>query len=157
MRLAHEVLAERGLVLVSNQVEYSLSHRLPETNDVIKTCRELDITLIAYSPLGRGVLSGKYSPGHSAKDVRRFYGQFKDKRLTRLTPLINELRQIGQNHGGKSTAEVALNWLTRQPNVLPIPGAKDEQQARDNMAAITWEMPDEEAQRLDQLSRSLRR
>ena len=155
MNRAQSALADRGLSLVSNQVEYSLINREVEFNNVLERCRELGVTLIAYSPLGRGVLSGKYSPGKSTQDMRRYYAQFKDKKLATFQPLINALRAIGQAHEDKSPAQVSLNWLARQPGILPIPGAKDEQQAADNAAAINWQMSDEEASCLSQISASL--
>ncbi len=62
MRMAHAALARRGIPLASNQVEYSLLHRQPEANGVLDACRELGITLIAYSPLAMGMLTGKYLP-----------------------------------------------------------------------------------------------
>jgi aryl-alcohol dehydrogenase-like predicted oxidoreductase len=157
MRIAYEVLSKRGLPLVSNQVEYSLIHRSPDDEGVLKTCQELNVTLIAYSPLGRGVLSGKYAPGHGARDIRRFYGQFRKNRLWEVAPLITALKEIGEAHGGKSAAQVALNWLVRQPNILPIPGVKNERQAGDNMDAITWAMGDDEAEKLNQISWTIRR
>ena len=153
-RTAHEALAKRGLPLVSNQIEYSLIHR---EEDVLDACRELGVTCIAYSPLGRGILSGKYSPGHGAKDMRRFYSQFRNKKLGMISPLIAALKEIGQAHGGKPAAQVTLNWLARQPNVLPIPGAKNERQAEDNMDAISWTMNDDEAEKLNQISWSILR
>jgi len=61
MRTAHEALARHGIPLASNQVEYSLLHRQPETNGVLDACRELGITLMAYTPLAGGLLTGKYS------------------------------------------------------------------------------------------------
>ena len=66
MREAHAALAKRGIPLASNQVEYSLLHRQPETNGVLDACRELGITLIAYSPLAGGRLTGKYSTQNRA-------------------------------------------------------------------------------------------
>jgi aryl-alcohol dehydrogenase-like predicted oxidoreductase len=63
LRIAHAVLAERGIPLASNQVEYSLLHRAPEVNGVLGACRELGITLIAYQPLAQGVLTGNTSRG----------------------------------------------------------------------------------------------
>jgi aryl-alcohol dehydrogenase-like predicted oxidoreductase len=61
MRQAHAALAKRGIPLASNQVEYSLLHRHPETDGVLDACRGLGITLISYSPLAGGMLTGKYS------------------------------------------------------------------------------------------------
>src|SRR5258708_15146338 len=66
MREAHAALAKRGIPLASNQVEYSLLHRQPEANGVLDACRELGITLIAYTPLGGGALTGKYSATQKA-------------------------------------------------------------------------------------------
>jgi aryl-alcohol dehydrogenase-like predicted oxidoreductase len=152
MREAHAALARRDVHLASNQVEYSLVRRSPENNGVLQACRELDITLIAYSPLGRGVLSGKYVPGAKPRDMRKRYGVFQDEALAQLTPLTDTMRKIGEAKGGKSVSQVALNWLLRNPHVLPIPGAKDAVQARDNAAAAGWVMGEDEASELDQLS-----
>lgn len=150
MRRAYDVLAKRGVKLISNQVEYSLVHRDPETNGVLSACRELDVTLIAYSPLGRGVLSGKYKPGQGPSDMRRSYGQFKDDQLTKLMPLLDTLREIGDAHGNQTPAQVALNWLLRQPNVLAIPGTKNLRHVQTSLAALSWEMSEDEAARIDQ-------
>lgn len=62
LRKAHKRLAERGIPLASNQVHYNLLYRLPEKNGVKAACDELGVTLIAYSPLAQGILSGKYTP-----------------------------------------------------------------------------------------------
>jgi len=156
MQRAHAALAKRGIALVSNQVEYSLTQQSPRTNGLLDACQELGITLIAYSPLGRGALTGKYRPGREPKDARRFYGQFKQDQLEILVPLLEAMDEIGHAHRDKSAAQVALNWLARQPNVFPIPGAKDACQAQENAAAIDWMMSDEEAQRLDELSAPFR-
>ncbi len=120
---------------------------------MLEACRELEVALIAYSPLGRGVLSGKYRPGASPTDMRRRQAAFQAERLERMQPLIDAMREVGAAHGGRSPAQVALNWLARQPAVLPIPGAKDPGQARDNASSVEWEMSQAEAERLDELSR----
>jgi aryl-alcohol dehydrogenase-like predicted oxidoreductase len=156
MQRAQAALAKRGVALVSNQVEYSLVQQSPRASGLLEVCQEMGITLIAYSPLGRGALTGKYRPGSPPKDARRFYGHFKQERLEALLPLLEAMDQIGHAHGGKSAAQVALNWLARQPNVFPIPGAKNARQARENAAAIDWTMSAEEAQRLDELSAPFR-
>jgi aryl-alcohol dehydrogenase-like predicted oxidoreductase len=72
MRLAHAELAKRDIPLASNQVEYSLLHRQPEVNGILDACRELGITLIAYSPLAMGALTGKYSATNKPTGLRRF-------------------------------------------------------------------------------------
>jgi len=156
MRQAHAALARRGVPLASNQVEYSLVRRRPETNGVLDACRELDVALIAYCPLGRGVLSGKYKNGASPSDRRKRMRLFKDETLERMAPLLDAMREIGAVHGGAPPVQVALNWLARQSHVLPIPGAKNETQARDNAAALDWTMSQNEVDRLDSLSQSFR-
>src|SRR4030095_15775969 len=76
MRLAHAELAKRGIPLASNQVQYSLLYRKPEVDGVLDACRELGITLIAYSPLAQGALTGKYSTETQASGLRRFLPTF---------------------------------------------------------------------------------
>ena len=88
MRVAHAALAERGIPLASNQVEYSLLHRQPETNGVLDACRELGVTLIAYSPLAMGALTGKYSPSVKAGGLRRFLPGFNNKAMEAVQPVV---------------------------------------------------------------------
>jgi aryl-alcohol dehydrogenase-like predicted oxidoreductase len=140
LRLAHRILADAGVPLASNQVQYSLVHRAPETDGVLDTCRELGVTLIAYSPLGMGALTGKYRPGAPrATGVRRFLPAFGRVRLERLEPLLALAAEIGASRG-RSIPEVALRWLLEDPVVLPIPGAKDAAQARVNAGALAFEL-----------------
>lgn len=156
MRRAHDRLAAHGVPLASNQVQYSLLERAPETNGVLGLCRELGVTLIAYSPLAQGLLSGKYGPGVKPSGlVRRFSRAFRDSNLEEIQPLVNALRRIGEAHG-KTSSQVALNWLVTQQNVLAIPGAKNEEQARQNAGALGWTLSPEEVGELDQLTRNRR-
>ena len=146
LRRAHDRLARRGIPLASNQVQYSLLHRAPERDGVLAACRDLGVTLIAYSPLAMGLLTGKYSlqqppPGWRA---RRYP-------LTRIGPLVDELSAIGEVRGGKSPSQVALNWLMAK-GALPIPGAKTARQAQDNAGALGWRLTEDEVARLDQVS-----
>jgi aryl-alcohol dehydrogenase-like predicted oxidoreductase len=151
MRLAYETLAKRGLPLVSNQVEYSLLHRTPEVDGIYAACRELNVTLIAYSPLAKGMLTGKYTPENPPPGLRRLMAQYRGIMLERITVVTRELAQIGAAHD-KTPAQVALNWLARQPGVLPIPGAKNAKQAQANAGAIGWDMTDDEADSLSQVT-----
>ncbi len=138
MARAQEALARRGVTLASNQVQYSLLSRRPETNGVLDACRALGVTLIAYSPLAQGLLTGKYAVGDRPPGIRGRLGQFGDTRLRGLVGLLGLLRGIGQDHGGKTPGQVALNWLIRQTGVLPIPGAKNAAQATGNAGALGW-------------------
>lgn len=151
MKLAADVLTKRGHGLASNQVEYSLVSRSPEVDGVLDACRETGATLIAYSPLGRGVLSGKYRPGNPPRDMRKRYSYFTADMASTVSPLLDELDTISENHG-KTPAQVALNWLARIPEVLPIPGAKNPEQSTANAEAISFEITGEEAARLDEVS-----
>jgi aryl-alcohol dehydrogenase-like predicted oxidoreductase len=137
---------------VSNQVNYSLLHRSPEENGVLDACRELGVTLIAYTPLASGALTGKYRPGgQRPTGVRRFMPAFR--KLEQVMPVVEELERIGREHD-RSAAQVALNWLARQDSVLPIPGAKDGRQASENARSIDFEITKDEAAKLDEVSRS---
>lgn len=139
MQRAHEALARRGVPLACNQVQYNLLWRQPEADGVLATCQALGVTLIAYSPLAQGLLAGKYVPGGARPlGSRRFHPAFREANLRRIAGLLDLLRGIGQDHGGKSPAQVALNWLIRQEGVLPIPGAKTGPQALANAGALGW-------------------
>jgi aryl-alcohol dehydrogenase-like predicted oxidoreductase len=156
MRAAHAALARHGVPLASNQVEYSLLHRQPETNGVLEACRELGITLIAYTPLAGGALTGKYATGARPSGLRRFMmPYFRGKGPANAAPVVALLRQIGERYS-KSPAQVALRWLIEQEGVLPIPGAKNGQQATDNAAALSFQLTREEIDSLDQVTRSWR-
>ena len=154
MRTAHAALAARGVPLVSNQVHYNLLHRDPERNGVLDACRELNVTLIAYLPLASGMLTGKYRGGDTPPRhwIRRRTAPFPAP--DRLEPLLEALAEIGQAHE-RTPAQVALNWLARQENVLPIPGARHARQAQENAGAIDFAMSDAEAARLSALSEGL--
>lgn len=149
MRIAHAALAERGIPLASNQVQYSLLHRQPEVNGVLDACRELGVTLIAYQPLASGALTGKYTDGEQPKGLRRFMRAFRGKGMEAVVPVVDLLREIGERYG-KSPAQVALRWLIEDEHVLPIPGAKNGRQAAANAEALTFSLTSEEIEALDQ-------
>jgi len=149
MRRAHDVLAKRGIPLASNQVEYSLLHRQPERNGVLAACRDLRVALIAYSPVAKGILTGKYTPQNPPPGVRGRQWNFKP--LAHIQPLIARLREVGEAHGGKTPAQVALNWLI-QKGALPIPGVKNARQVQDNLGALGWSLTPDEVELLDQAS-----
>lgn len=149
MRLAHAELAKRGIPLASNQVQYSLLYRKPEVDGVLDACRELGITLIAYSPLAQGALTGKYSAETKASGLRRFLPSFNRKAMEAVQPVLELLRQIGGRYG-KSPSQVALRWLIENETVLPIPGAKNSRQAAENVGALSFSLTAEEVQKLSQ-------
>ena len=149
MRLAHAELAKRGIPLASNQVLYSLLHRKPELDGVLDACHELGITLIAYSPLAMGALTGKYSARTRASGIRRFLPNFRGRAMDALPPVVELLREIGERYS-KSPSQIALRWLIENEIVLPIPGAKNSKQAAENAGALSFSLSQEEVEALNQ-------
>jgi aryl-alcohol dehydrogenase-like predicted oxidoreductase len=148
MQRAYTILSKYDLPLASNQVEYHLLNRSVEKNGLLDRCKELGVRLIAYSPLAKGLLTGKYSletppPGMRARQPMG--------RMKALPVLIAAMTEIGRGHGGKTPGQVALNWLICK-GALPIPGAKNAKQAEQNAGAIGWRMTAEEVKSLDDAS-----
>jgi aryl-alcohol dehydrogenase-like predicted oxidoreductase len=155
MRRAANRLETHGLPLASNQVEYSLLKRAPETNGVLQVCRETGAVLIAYSPLAQGVLTGKYHAlsGQTPirpKGLRRYVSAFSPAQLEKSRVLVEVLTEIGKVRG-KSPAQVALNWLVRNGS-LPIPGARNADQAKHNAGALGWSLEQAEFEWIDHVS-----
>ena len=156
VRRAHEALARRGVALAANQVAFSLLDRKAEREGVLDACRELGVTPIAYSPLAQGMLTGKYSSEKQLPGIRRVSAAVrrahpKSGRARHFETLIGTMREIGEKHGGKMPAQVALNWVICK-GAVPIPGAKNAEQARSNAGALGWRLTDEEVALLDEES-----
>jgi aryl-alcohol dehydrogenase-like predicted oxidoreductase len=151
MLRAYSTLARNNIHLASNQVHYSLLQRQVEKNGLLARCRELGIRLIAYSPLEMGLLTGKYSRTHLPPGSRalRYPGV-----ISRLQPLLKLMTEIGQDQGGKSNAQIALNWVIAK-GALPIPGAKNVAQAQDNAGALGWSLNAQQIAALDAASDQL--
>ena len=155
MRTAHAALAERGIPLAANQVQYSLLHRSPETDGVLDACRELEVTLIAYQPLASGALTGKYLTGPRPRGLRRMMPNFRRSQRESIAKVVELLREIGTAHATGPT-QVALRWLIENDSVLPIPGAKNEAQARTNAEALTFSLSSDEVGTLAQATTAWR-
>lgn len=160
MRQAHKFLAARGVPLAVNQVRYSLLTRQIESNGILDTARELGITILAYSPLAQGLLTGKYTAesarsrqGQSLQGARRLDPRFNQSGLEKIAPVVRLLQDIGAVHQ-RTPAQVALNWLIAQ-GVIPIPGAKNAEQARQNAGALGWSLTEQEIETLDRASHAL--
>jgi aryl-alcohol dehydrogenase-like predicted oxidoreductase len=154
MREAHQILARRGVPLAVNQVRYSLLTRQIESNGILHTARELGVTILAYSPLAQGLLTGKYTiaGGSTPSGARKLDSRFSKEGLQKIEPVVSLLRQFGEKYG-RTPAQVALNWLIAQGNVIPIAGAKTAQQVRDNAGALGWRLTDDEIAHLEEVSR----
>lgn len=155
MREAHAALARRGVPLAVNQVRYSLLHRSPEVDGVLDACRELGVTLLAYSPLEQGLLAGTYSVRHLPAGGRARMPWFAPDNVTAAQPVTDLLRAIGAGHGVEPAA-VALAWLLTQPEVVPLAGARTAEQARCNAAALDVALSESERASLDEATSAWR-
>jgi aryl-alcohol dehydrogenase-like predicted oxidoreductase len=157
MRKAHAALARRGLRLVSNQVRYSLLDREIETNGVLDAAKELGVSIIAYSPLAQGILSGRFHADPTLvrrkSGFRRYMGAFKPPGLERSRPLIEALRGVAAKHGVTSS-QVALNWVAAIHGdfVVAIPGASNPAQAAENAGALSFTLARGDVELLDRVS-----
>jgi len=135
------------------QSEYSLWTRDPEQNDVLATCRELGIGFVAYSPLGRGFLAGRFSSPDELDegDFRKNHPRFQGENLEHNTQLVETVKEIAAEKD-VTAAQVALAWvLSRGDDVVPIPGTKRRTYLEQNVAASDVELSDDDLQRLDAL------
>ena len=132
MRKAAGVLARYGIPLAANQVQYSLLHRKPETDGVLDACREMDVALVAYRPVGGGAIGSGSPAGRPA--------------------LPGTLREVAAARGA-TAAQVALAWLLkRDDHVIPIPGMTRPGHVRENSAALSLELSEEEFTAIDRAS-----
>jgi aryl-alcohol dehydrogenase-like predicted oxidoreductase len=157
MRRAHAALTKRGIPLALNQMRYSLLHREIEKNGVLDTARELGVTIVAYTPVGRGVLTGKYhkNPELLAKKPG-FRRSMLRRDVERTRPLISAMEGIAE-HYHATVAQIALNWLIHYNGniVVAIPGATTATQAQESAGAMQFVLSAEELARLDELSSRL--
>ncbi len=153
MREARSHLSRTNLA--SNQVRYNMLQRDVE-KEVLPYCAREGIGILAWSPIGKGLLSGKYHNGRRPKDrVRSDEDLFKPANVRASAPLVRELRRIGKIHG-KTPAQVALAWLRRHRHVVPIPGGKRPAQAAENAGAAGWSLSSRELRGLDAILRRTR-
>jgi aryl-alcohol dehydrogenase-like predicted oxidoreductase len=138
-----------GGPVLSNQVRFSLVARGPE-RDLVPWAQREGRIVIAYSPLGQGLLSGRYLDAPPS-NFRRVRGEFSAGARERRRPLIAALREVASTHHA-TPAQVALAWLVRKPNVVAIPGASSVQQLEENVAAADLDLSGDEVARLDTLS-----
>jgi aryl-alcohol dehydrogenase-like predicted oxidoreductase len=157
MEKAHGALRELGLPLVSNQVRYSLLDRRIETNGILAAAKDLGISIIAYSPLAQGLLSGKFhdDPRLARKHggFRRFMPAFRPGGLAKSRAVVEALHRIASKYGA-TPSQVAINWLIGSPGqtVVAIPGASRAAQVEDFAAAKAFALTDEGRDELDRVS-----
>jgi aryl-alcohol dehydrogenase-like predicted oxidoreductase len=123
--------------------------------EVIPYCRKESITIIAYSPLAQGALTGKYGLSNKpSDDVRRGNKLFTDENLREISRLLTVLESIAKKRG-RTIAQVAMNWLLRGGNVVPIPGAKNPKQAEENAGAAGWRLSEQELMEIGRILKTV--
>lgn len=125
-----------------------------ETTDLLNTCRELGIAVVAYSPIGRGILSGQIqSPADFAEnDFRRVLPRYSQENFPKILELVKGLQEVGKAHDSTS-AQVSLAWVLAQgSDIIPIPGTKSTTRMDENAAAALLKLSDREVQDIRELA-----
>jgi aryl-alcohol dehydrogenase-like predicted oxidoreductase len=156
MRSAWEALQKHGINLVSNQVRYSLLDRKIESNGILQTAKELGISIIAYSPLAQGLVTGKFHDNPQLlKNIgmRKYTPQFKPAGLEKSRPVITCVQELALKYD-VTPSQIALNWLINfhGETVVAIPGATKESHANENTGAMTFTLSAEDLALLDNKS-----
>jgi aryl-alcohol dehydrogenase-like predicted oxidoreductase len=142
----------------AHKVEYSLLDRSIETNGILETAKELGVTIIAYTPLASGLLSGKYHKNPNLLQKKGFIRRtLFQRRIEKSRVLVTALEEIGAKHNA-TPAQAALNWLIHFQGelVVTIPGVTNASQAQDNAGAMKFKLSSDELSQLDELSRAFR-
>jgi aryl-alcohol dehydrogenase-like predicted oxidoreductase len=158
MRRAQEQLKKRGLPLAANQVLYSLLDRSIESNGILDTAKELGVTIIAYTPLASGLLTGKYHKNPELLQKKNLFWRSRLQRgLEKSRPLVQAMEEIGARYNA-TPAQVALNWVIHfhGESIVTIPGATKAHQAEESAGALKFKLAADELARLDELSRGNR-
>jgi aryl-alcohol dehydrogenase-like predicted oxidoreductase len=140
-------------VITALQTEYSLWSRDPE-GDILPTCRELGIGFVAYSPLGRGFLTGQIRRFEdlAKDDYRRLSPRFQGENFQRNLDLVGRVEEIAKQKGCESS-QLALAWVLAQGNdIIPIPGTKRRKYLEENAGSLGVELSPEELRRLDEVA-----
>ncbi|WP_078549625.1 aldo/keto reductase [Litchfieldia alkalitelluris] len=157
---ADDTLKKQGYFLASNQVKYSLLDRRIETNGVLDTAKERGITVIAYSPLEQGILSGKF---HKNPEIiknmtgpRKHSKLLKPAGLEKTKPLIDLLEKMAAKYE-VSSSQIALNWLIHfhGDTVVAIPGATKPHHAKENIGALNFTLTQEDMDEINIVSKTI--
>ena len=150
VREVHAALSARGIPLATNQVEFSILRQLPRTNQsgLMAACAELGVTLLAYSPLAMGRLTGKYTPRNPPQGRRGFSAY----PMRDIQTVLEVLEEVAAEHGC-TPSQAALAWCVAH-GAVPIPGAKNAAQARENAGALALVLAPSAVARLDRAGRN---
>jgi aryl-alcohol dehydrogenase-like predicted oxidoreductase len=157
MRRAHRQLQKYGLPLAVNQVRYNLLDRSIEKNGILETAKELGVTIIAYTPLGSGLLTGKYhkTPELLEKKPALWRSRLRNG-IEKSRTLVSALEEIAVGYNA-TAAQVALNWVinSQGESVVTIPGVTKASQAQESAGAMKFKLSGDDLSRLDELSRAI--
>ncbi|MBN1142919.1 MAG: aldo/keto reductase [Bacteroidales bacterium] len=156
MQHAWETLDKIGIPLASNQVNYSLLNRSIETNGIMDLAKKLGITIIAYSPLAQGLVTGKFHDNPALiknTGFRKYSGQFKPVGLAKSLPVVTLVKELAQKYK-VTPAQIALNWLLHfhGNTVVAIPGATKDTHVKENTGAMKFRLSDQDMDNLDKVS-----
>jgi aryl-alcohol dehydrogenase-like predicted oxidoreductase len=156
MRRAWETLQKSGINMLTNQVPYSLLNRKIESNGVMDTAKELGITIIAYSPLAQGMVTGKFHDNPELlKNIgyRKHTSMFKPKGLEKSRPVTELVKKLALKYEA-TPSQVALNWLINfhGDTVVAIPGATKARHAEENTGTMKFKLSPEDMRMLDEVS-----
>jgi aryl-alcohol dehydrogenase-like predicted oxidoreductase len=157
MRRAHAQLQKHGLPLAVNQVRFSLLDRSIEKNGILETAKELGVTIIAYTPLESGLLTGKYHKNPELLDKKSVIWRSRMRRnMEKSRTLISALEEIALRYNA-SAAQTALNWVinSQGDSVVTIPGVTKVSQAQESAGAMKFKMSSDEIARLNELSQAI--
>jgi aryl-alcohol dehydrogenase-like predicted oxidoreductase len=134
------------------QTEFSLWSREPE-EEILGTCRELGVGFVAYSPLGRGFLTGQFKSFEDfpQDDYRRNSPRFQGENFQKNLDLVHRIEEIANEKGCKPS-QLALAWvLAQDENIVPIPGTKRRKYLEENIAALDIKLSAEDLRRIDEI------
>jgi aryl-alcohol dehydrogenase-like predicted oxidoreductase len=156
MKSAWETLDKKGIPLASNQVRYSLLDRKIESNGVMELAQRLGITIIAYSPLAQGLVTGKFHDNPELirnAGFRKYSSQFKSEGMKRSWPVVKLVNELAQKYK-VTTAQIALNWMINfhGNGVVVIPGATKEIHVKENTGTMSFRLSWEDMSKLDKVS-----
>jgi aryl-alcohol dehydrogenase-like predicted oxidoreductase len=156
MQNAWQTLDKKGIPLASNQVQYSLLNRKIESNGVMDMAKKLGVSIIAYSPLAQGLVTGKFHDNPELlKNIgfRKYNSQFKAEGLEKSRPVIMLVKELAIKYN-VTASQIALNWLINYHGntVVAIAGATKEVHVKENTGAMSFRLSDEDTARLDKIS-----
>jgi len=156
MKSAWETLNKKGILLASNQVRYNLLDRKIESNGVMDLAKKLGISIIAFSPLAQGLVTGKFHDNPELlKNIglRKYSSQFKPAGLEKSMPVVLLVKELAIKYN-VTPSQVALNWLIHYngETVVAIPGATKEIHVKENTGTMSFRLSGEDMVRLDKVS-----